>query len=158
MNPKDEHALTEDNHFIIKELPNGKVVAVVPMIASAALVLVTEDYLDKAVRRAWNGWQRRFCYAGFGAAVAAAAAWDGTGDPPGDWVKEKSPGVDRLNPGFATQADEEESRVGDQWVLRGDTAQAELVKQGYTEVRQLRRRDGSVWCQMHWKEPGESKE
>jgi hypothetical protein len=152
MNPKDEAALVEDQHFIIKELPNGKVVAVVPMIASAALVLVTEEYADKAVARAWNGWERRFCYARFADAVSAAAAWDGTGVPPGEWIKEKSPGVDRLNPNFGKQTDE-------QWVLKGDPAQAELRKQGYVEIRQLRRQDGSVWCLMYWKEPaGESNE
>lgn len=98
--PKDEVALIADNHYIIHQLANGKVVAVVPMIASAALVLVTEDYVEKAVERYWDGWERRFCYASFGDAVSAAAFWDGTSDPPGDWIKDKSPGQDRLNPRF----------------------------------------------------------
>jgi len=100
MNHRDEAALIEDRHHIVHELPTGKVVAVVPMLASAALVLVTEDYVDKAVRRAWDGWERRFCYRSLSDALSAAFAWDGTTDPPGDWIKEKSRGVDRLNPRF----------------------------------------------------------
>jgi hypothetical protein len=100
MNPKNETALIEDDHYIIRELDNGKVVAVVHQLASAALVLVTEDYAEKAVARGWNGWERRFCYSRFSDAVSAAAIWNGEGDPEGDWIKEKSPGVDRLNPRF----------------------------------------------------------
>lgn len=35
------------------------------------------------------GYARRFCYASLRAATAALAAWDGLGDPPGDWIVEK---------------------------------------------------------------------
>jgi hypothetical protein len=43
------------------------------------------------------GWQRRYCYENFDDAVAALAAWDGSGDPPGPWIKEKP--SDRRGPG-----------------------------------------------------------
>jgi len=73
---------------------------VVPQMASFALVRVTQDYVERAVQRAWNGWERRFCYARQRDAIVAALIWDGESDPPGDWVKDKSPGQDRLNPRF----------------------------------------------------------
>jgi hypothetical protein len=97
---RDVRALREDRHLIIKELPDGKVIAVVQQFASAALVRVTDSYIDKAVKRSWDGWEKRFCYAHFSAAILAGLYWDGEDDPPGDWVKDKSPGQDRLNPRF----------------------------------------------------------
>src|SRR5271167_1962001 len=45
------------------------------------------------------GYQSRFCYERRDQAEAAFAAWDGLGDPPGLWVKQKGLGVDRLGPG-----------------------------------------------------------
>lgn len=44
----------------------------------------------------------RFCYPDIGDAFAALATWDGQGDPPGDWIKEKETG--RLGPGAKRQA------------------------------------------------------
>lgn len=100
MTPGDREALIRDGHIIIHELPDGKVVAVVRMFASTALVLVTENY---GTLCAWNGWERRFCYEKLADAISAASCWDGTDDPPGDWIKDKSPGMDRLNPNFGRQ-------------------------------------------------------
>lgn len=45
-----------------------------------------------------GGWQRRYCYESRKDAVEALIAWDGAGDPPGPWIKEKP--SDRLGPGL----------------------------------------------------------
>lgn len=42
-------------------------------------------------------YRTRFCYPDKASAEAALAAWDGRGDPPGPWIKEKG-AVDRRNP------------------------------------------------------------
>lgn len=100
MKDSDAAALKEDGYLVLKELDNGKSIAVTRMFASTALCLMTEDYNDKAVKRYWDGRERRFCYQHHVEAVLAGLLWDGTSDPKGDWVKEKSPGVERLNPRF----------------------------------------------------------
>lgn len=102
MTPEDEAALKQDGHVIIKELPDGKVVALHEQIFTTALLLVTDNYKTKAVDTYWNGWIRRFCYEERLEALIAGRQWDGVGDPPGKWVKEKSLGVDRLNPTIFT--------------------------------------------------------
>lgn len=43
----------------------------------------------------------RYCYGTMGAAIAALAAWDGQGDPPGEWIKYKGDAGERLGPGCA---------------------------------------------------------
>lgn len=43
-------------------------------------------------------YDRGFCFPKGGAALVAALVWDGTGDPPGPWVKEV--GTDRYGPGM----------------------------------------------------------
>lgn len=43
------------------------------------------------------GWSRRYCYEHFSEAREALVQWDGKGDPPGPWIKEKP--SDRLGPG-----------------------------------------------------------
>jgi hypothetical protein len=47
-----------------------------------------------------TGYRTRFCYPNFWTAVLAIHEWDGTGDPPGPWIKQKGiPGIgDRPNP------------------------------------------------------------
>lgn len=45
-----------------------------------------------------NWYDRGFCFPKDGSVIAAAAAWDGVGDPPGPWIKEV--GTDRYGPGL----------------------------------------------------------
>lgn len=45
-----------------------------------------------------TGYRTRYCYEDWGEALIALATWDGRGDPPGDWIKQKGGGVDRTNP------------------------------------------------------------
>ena len=47
------------------------------------------------------GYRTRFCYPTRAQAQEALVAWDGQGDPPGAWIKEKGPGVERSNPNRA---------------------------------------------------------
>lgn len=42
-------------------------------------------------------WRTRFCYPDWISATKALEEWDGIGDPPGPWIKEKG-GVERSNP------------------------------------------------------------
>lgn len=44
------------------------------------------------------GYRTRFCYPSWRTAMDALMVWDGTGDPPGRWIKEKGRGVERDNP------------------------------------------------------------
>lgn len=45
-----------------------------------------------------NWYDRGFCFPKDGSAFVAAEVWDGTGDPPGPWIKEV--GTDRYGPGL----------------------------------------------------------
>lgn len=45
-----------------------------------------------------SGYRTRFCYEDAREAVHALLTWDGRGDPPGRWIKEKKRGGDRENP------------------------------------------------------------
>lgn len=46
-------------------------------------------------------YERRFCYEDWHEARKALEAWDGAGDPPGSWIKEKP--SNRLGPGAERQ-------------------------------------------------------
>jgi hypothetical protein len=45
-----------------------------------------------------DGYGGRYCYKTEAEAIAALEAWDGTADPPGQWVKHKSARGERLGP------------------------------------------------------------
>lgn len=68
-------------------LPTGEVAGLRQMLFTCGLFVgLTED-----------SWRTRFCYETRTAAQDALDAWDGRGDPPGPWIKEKP--SDRLGPG-----------------------------------------------------------
>lgn len=46
-------------------------------------------------------YRTRFCFERASDALVALAKWDGRGDPPGVWVKEKNRTMERLNPNLA---------------------------------------------------------
>lgn len=102
MNDADREALERDNIMLVQELGNGEALGLTKMAFTTALVVLADGYAKNA-EEGWCGWRRRFCYEQLGAAFTAAALWDGADgtDPPGPWVKEKSPGGDRLNPRLA---------------------------------------------------------
>ena len=45
----------------------------------------------------WEGYGARWCFKDPMDAVRALAEWDGQGDPPGPWIKQKCP-IERSNP------------------------------------------------------------
>ncbi len=45
-----------------------------------------------------NGYERRYCFEHMHEAANALQEWDGSGHPPGPWIKCKGPGIDMLNP------------------------------------------------------------
>jgi hypothetical protein len=46
------------------------------------------------------GHRGRYCYESLDLARAALESWDGTGDPPGPWLKFKSASCERIGPGL----------------------------------------------------------
>ena len=61
--------------------------AVKPMLTTAGLFVGLD----------WTWYVKRYCYETAEEATEALRAWDGKGDPPGLWIKEKP--SDRLGPG-----------------------------------------------------------
>ena len=71
------------------KLPSGEWAALRPMLYSTGLFLGIVAV----------GCRTRWCYERTDDVITALAAWDGQGDPPGLWVKQKP--EDRLNPAWA---------------------------------------------------------
>jgi len=85
-----------DGHILFARMIDGKLCCIQPMIYTMAfLVGVTfeEHSYD---------YDARYCYADLDGAFHALSAWDGNGDPPGPWIKEKISA--RLGPGASTDA------------------------------------------------------
>jgi len=85
-------------YLIPRQLPNGEWIAIMRMPFTVGLFVGITEY----------SYRTRFCYADAVHAVLASIEWDGTGDPPGPWIKEKGSGVDRMNPAKETR-DESQS-------------------------------------------------
>jgi len=87
----------------LRRLPNGDVIGTQRMIFTTGLFVGLWAY----------GYHTRFCYEREADAVTACQTWDGTGDPPGPWIKEKP--ADRLNPQWsnenATRSSVEDSKA-----------------------------------------------
>lgn len=71
----------------VRELATGEIAATLPQIFTTGLYVGLTEV----------GTGRRYCYEHSVDAEAALAAWDGTGDPSGPWIKEKP--SNRLGPG-----------------------------------------------------------
>lgn len=70
----------------VRVLPTKEVAGCHEMLFTCGLVVgITKAY-----------WRTRYCYESRDKAEAALAEWDGQGDPPGEWIKQKP--EDRLNP------------------------------------------------------------
>lgn len=70
-----------------RQLPSGEWIALQAQLFTTGLFVGLTDY----------GYRTRYCYEQASDAVAACQQWDGLGDPPGPWIKEKPSG--RLGPG-----------------------------------------------------------
>ena len=71
----------------LRLLPTGKWAAISNMLFTTGLLVGLTS----------TGYERRFCYEKWIDACSALHSWDGNGDPPGPWIKEKP--SDRLGPG-----------------------------------------------------------
>jgi hypothetical protein len=83
--------ILELGYVAARLLPDGRWLAIQPLMYTAGL-MVEVGRLSYAYR---------YCYPNLVHALIAMETWDGTGDPPGPWVKQKGRGVERLNPRLA---------------------------------------------------------
>jgi hypothetical protein len=70
----------------VKMLSNGEFAGVMPMILTVGLFIGIGPI----------SYRTRYCYPDLLSARAAIREWDGVGDPPGPWIKQKP--EDRSNP------------------------------------------------------------
>lgn len=81
--------MNENRFDVLKILPDGTKCGLQTMLFTTGLIVgISEDGLI---------YDRRYCYPDMSSAVSALKSWDGRGDPPGPWIKEKP--SDRLGPG-----------------------------------------------------------
>lgn len=78
MTPAKELFLTL-GYRAVRQLPDGRWIGVTAFIYTAGLV----------VGLTASSYDYRYCYATLAAALRDAEQWDGTGDPPGPWIKLK---------------------------------------------------------------------
>lgn len=72
----------------VKRLVTGDYAGVMKMMFTAGLFVGLDS----------TGYKTRFCYEHVRDAERALDEWDGTGDPPGPWIKQKP--EDRYGPGL----------------------------------------------------------
>jgi hypothetical protein len=84
---EDLQAFEQYGYRNVCRLANGEVAGIRPMIYTAGLFLGLDQ----------TGWRTRYCYETMVQAQTALEQWDGRGDPPGPWVKQKP--EERLGPG-----------------------------------------------------------
>ena len=69
-----------------RKLPTGEWAALQRYLYTTGIVIIEDEH----------SWRTRWCFEFAIEARKALDAWDGTGDPPGPWIKQKP--EDRLNP------------------------------------------------------------
>lgn len=89
IDPELMEELMQNGYSIIMRVPGRGVCAVIRMVYTVGLCYG----LDK------TGYRGRYCYETLQEAISALALWDGTGDPPGDWIKHKGR-VEYSNPNY----------------------------------------------------------
>lgn len=80
-------ALRASQYLGARRLPSGEIAAVARFLFTFDLLLGCDE----------TGYRTRFSYESMHDALEALLAWDGAGDPPGPWIKEKGRG-ERDNP------------------------------------------------------------
>lgn len=78
--------LLDEDYIAPRQLPNGQWAAIGSLIFTSGLFVGLTKY----------GYDRRYCYEHQHEALAALDKWNGEGDPPGMWIKEKP--SNRINP------------------------------------------------------------
>lgn len=85
----DIDAIIQEGYFPVRILRSGDVIGIKNMLFTVSLVTgLTKD-----------GYRSRYCYENRADAEIALSSWDGRGDPPGPWIKEKGLQRERLGPG-----------------------------------------------------------
>lgn len=79
--------LKRNGYSVFRRLDNGEVAGISQFIYTFGLVLGLDE----------TGYRTRFCYPDFASALQALLIWDGFGDPPGPWIKEKGR-IERMRP------------------------------------------------------------
>lgn len=72
----------------VRVLPDGRVIGLMSFLFTVGLVVDLTS----------EGYHHRYCYPDHQSGAAAIAIWDGTGDPPGPWIKRKGPDASYSNP------------------------------------------------------------
>jgi hypothetical protein len=91
--------ILERGYYRARQLPNGEWLALTRQMFTTGLCVVKEPHPGDTVS---NGMRTRFCFEHAHDAEAALVAWDGRGDPPGNWIKQKP--EDRFNPRWLAEA------------------------------------------------------
>jgi len=89
---KELLAFLEENGYVEIKENNGILYGIMPMIFTTALVCNID----------WTGYSRRYCFETGDEASESLKEWDGVGDPPGMWIKEKP--SNRMNPAWIDRA------------------------------------------------------
>lgn len=76
-------------YMLPRQLPTGEWAALQKQLFTTGLFIVDSRHT----------WRTRWCYERKIDAMLALAKWDGKGDPPGPWIKQKP--QERLNPAWA---------------------------------------------------------
>lgn len=76
-------------YFGVKPAKSGEWLGLQKMLFTTGLFVIDAD---------GSGWRTRFCYEHSIDAAMALLEWNGEGDPPGPWIKEKP--SDRPGPGM----------------------------------------------------------
>lgn len=77
-----------EGYQFLKVIATGELAGLLPFFFTVGLVVGIDKY----------GYRTRFCFKTAKEALASLVMWDGLGDPPGHWIKEKARGRDRHNP------------------------------------------------------------
>lgn len=84
-----EQFLVEKNgYFNLREIPGRGVCGLGRMLFTTGLFYGL-DFIGR---------KGRYCYKNLADAKEAIEIWDGTGHPPGEWIKHKGDGIDEGNP------------------------------------------------------------
>lgn len=85
----------DQSYLMPRLLPDGQWIALQSMLYTTGLVVGITPI----------SWRTRFCYETPAEALIASLLWDGTGDPPLNWIKQKP--EDRMNPKWLEEARQE---------------------------------------------------
>lgn len=82
--------LWEEGYLVTNRIEGHGLCGVLPMAFTYGLMLGLTE----------TGYESRYCYEHRDDAIHALAIWDGTGDPPGPWIKHKGLKTgERIGPG-----------------------------------------------------------